>query len=82
VTVQIAVAVKKLLAEVLKAWVAAEVASGGTNEAEPDAGAIVRLEIVSELPTIAAANAAPLGRASSKAADASKLRQVSSSSLP
>jgi hypothetical protein len=51
----------------LKAWVVAEVASGSSNEAEPEVGAIVRLEIVSELSTIANANATPPGTASTSA---------------
>jgi hypothetical protein len=34
-----------------EAWVVAEVESGVRNEAEPEVGAIVRLEIVSELST-------------------------------
>jgi hypothetical protein len=51
----------------LNAWVVAEVASGSSNEADPEAGVIVRWEIVSELSTIASANAAWPGRASTSA---------------
>jgi hypothetical protein len=51
----------------LKAWVAAEVKSGVSNEAEPVIGAIVRSEIVGELSTIANAGTAPPGTASNSA---------------
>jgi hypothetical protein len=51
----------------LKAWVVAEVKSGVSNEAEPVIGAIVRLEIVSELSMIPNADTAPPGTASNGA---------------